>query len=1068
MDPLIPSYSSSFLSKLQTKKEYYINRKDSSNPPICDDSLISPELQSQQKLIKNYINPDSPYQNLLVMWGTGVGKTLGAVSIAETFKPYIKNLIEKSPQTSSLNQPKIYIVSSNEARNNFIKELFSDFIHPPYITKTEREKLNTLFTNATTKESQLIYENYYKELLSRLTSSKKGGYYKFLGYTGFQNRTLGAKLRTDTKELLYTKEGSLRRKKSFNQIKNMDNSVLIIDEAHRIEGLDWAKAVELMIAKSKNLRVILLTATPMIDLPSEIIQILNLLLPVDKKIKKSDIFEKNNPFAFKPGALSLIGHRSQGYVSYLRGINPYTFPKRINIGKILTKFGFKFTHLIQCPMSKLQYNTYNKEITNKDSKAILMSGNRGVLDAVFPSPTSSTIGIFKNDDIDNLINQSQSYFNKYKIRVSKKDNTAIISGQILKLSNLINYSPKFVKATKNIIDSLTPLSGPVLIYNEKIAGIGLLLFKQILLENGFDVYNFNQSIEWNQNNAHPNTLCVLCKSLKKSKQHPSNHPYRPAKLVLLYGDTSLQQRLKIVSLINSPLNSQGTIIKAILGSRITSESIDFKRIREIHILNVQWNIPSIEQIIGRAVRHCSHQGLPKSQQVVSIFKYTSSLPPPHQNNPSIEEKIYLSAEKKHLAIKKIERVLKENAIDCNLNHPENVFPHEFKENNNTPICDYQNCNYKCAQSLPKNPSIDTSTYDLYYYHDEIKSIKKIIIALFSQDLFYTFEEIKNHVLKANKLFNTKYIIIALNELIINKATILNPFNYPGTITYTHNYYIFQPIDNTNKHISLMDRIIPQPQRISETVSLSNYITTITKQPSKQKMDELSSVISKINDTPNPISVSIIIGKLPIKLQRELLESALAINFYQTPPFPPYVQRVLTYFNDYLLTQEKLQSHNYQSSESISSSISKNPQALSTKPVAHIFAKNPKCIESPSNFSFCSKDFTKTTKPLPENNIIIGLIDKNKENKLVFKLRDPITTYYLDRRKIPRGYVCSQVNDKSKLLNIAKKLKITTTTSTSNIETLCASIEAKLRENEAEKLDNKKWFYEYIELLSLVN
>ena len=48
-----------------------------------------------QEFVKNYISPGTPYNSLMLWWDVGVGKTCGAVSIAEQFKEHIYNMGKK-------------------------------------------------------------------------------------------------------------------------------------------------------------------------------------------------------------------------------------------------------------------------------------------------------------------------------------------------------------------------------------------------------------------------------------------------------------------------------------------------------------------------------------------------------------------------------------------------------------------------------------------------------------------------------------------------------------------------------------------------------------------------------------------------------------------------------------------------------------------------------------------------------------------------------------------------------------------------------------------------------------
>ena len=49
-------------------------------------------LSNAQKFVKNYISEDTPYNGILLWWGVGVGKTCGALSIAENFKKKISKV----------------------------------------------------------------------------------------------------------------------------------------------------------------------------------------------------------------------------------------------------------------------------------------------------------------------------------------------------------------------------------------------------------------------------------------------------------------------------------------------------------------------------------------------------------------------------------------------------------------------------------------------------------------------------------------------------------------------------------------------------------------------------------------------------------------------------------------------------------------------------------------------------------------------------------------------------------------------------------------------------------------
>jgi hypothetical protein len=70
----------------------------------------------------------------------------------------------------------------------------------------------------------------------------------------------------------------------------------------------------------------------------------------------------------------------------------------------------------------------------------------------------------------------------------------------------------------------------------------------------------------------------------------------------------------------------------------------------------------LEQVIGRAVRFCSHKDLPKDERNVSIYIYLAiekDLP----NKMSIDQQILSLALRKKMLVEEFETVLKKSSID---------------------------------------------------------------------------------------------------------------------------------------------------------------------------------------------------------------------------------------------------------------------------------------------------------------------------------------------------------------------------------------------------------------------
>ena len=67
----------------------------------------------------------------------------------------------------------------------------------------------------------------------------------------------------------------------------------------------------------------------------------------------------------------------------------------------------------------------------------------------------------------------------------------------------------------------------------------------------------------------------------------------------------------------------GDIIKCLFITQSGAEGISLQNVRQVHILEPYWNAIRTEQVIGRAVRTCSHQRLNKEERNVKVFMYCS-------------------------------------------------------------------------------------------------------------------------------------------------------------------------------------------------------------------------------------------------------------------------------------------------------------------------------------------------------------------------------------------------------------------------------------------------------------
>jgi hypothetical protein len=150
------------------------------------------------------------------------------------------------------------------------------------------------------------------------------------------------------------------------------------------------------------------------------------------------------------------------------------------------------------------------------------------------------------------------------------------------------------------------------------------------------------------------------------------------------GEEDLEVRKKILWIVNHPLNRHGEICKVFMGTAAAAEGLSLKDFTQVHILEPYWNEVRIQQVIGRARRICSHEGLPKNERKVFVFRYHMVLSQKQKEKfiekESTDQAIYRIAKTKEMINAQFLQILKDAAVDCSLNAYHNITP------NNPIIC----------------------------------------------------------------------------------------------------------------------------------------------------------------------------------------------------------------------------------------------------------------------------------------------------------------------------------------------------------------------------------------------
>lgn len=810
----------SFNEKLFMKKEFHRFKTEAEYHPglTFDDvanqkcSLIDFKLTNNQKFIKNFLSPLTPYNGLLLFHGVGVGKTCTAISIAEQYL------------TDFFKPKKVLVILSSNIKDNFKKQLFD-------ITRYDMQSGESSLCTGTKYPDMIIdKKNMTKEALDKRISKLIKERYQFVGYkelVGLTNKMMDLVTKNEKNPAKHQQRFEEKLRDYFS------DRLIIVDEAHnlRIPSENGKKQISQTLLQilqlAQNTKLVLLSATPMFNNAKEIIWMLNLLLTNDRRtMSLKGLFDKKGELT-DTGKKTLI-KAARGYVSYMRGENPFSFPFRLypsinNDPKVIKKYPskdinrkdipeedrIKFLELIGSDMSELQKKIYDSvkklAVQDEDDEDLDeldddssndLQNTLQISNIVYPNKSAETITQhYGKDGFNSCFDRAKDI--KYKQSCVKE------YGEILRYDNLSKYSPKL----KTIIDYIINSQGIVFIYSQYYySGIYPLA---IALEHiGFTKYR-------HENNSRNLTTGITVDDKFGNEKRPS--------YIVISRDKNLSPNNdKEIADAKSRANRNGELIKVIIVSKVGTEGIDFKRIREVHILEPWFNLNRPEQIIGRAVRTCSHIELPKEQRNVTIYMHATKY---SDEEESVDIKTYRIAEKKQKNINEVQKVLKQTAIDCNLNIDTLLYPveklnmnmdlitsqgHTVKgykvgDRDYSYLCDYSKCELKCIPSIDGSKKVDETTFDPMFVVDDIDIYKKYISSIFANIKENSFEEIIFLLKDSYKNIEEDVAAYALQEMVESQFKFKNNKGRLGYLIYKGNKYLFQDTKHYETKLTIEER-----------------------------------------------------------------------------------------------------------------------------------------------------------------------------------------------------------------------------------------------------------------------
>jgi len=718
------------------------------------------KLQSHQRFLRRILSPDAPTRSLLMVHGTGTGKTCSAIQIAEEY------IIRPEFQES-----KVLVVCQPAVQRNFRKQIFDDSkvnVDPEGLVLskqcTGRRYLDML--QRTQREPLKWSSRQVREKMVDIVKKIIDEFYEFKGYIQlFNDMEEQQRLGNDAHVTNWIH-------------KTYDNRMIIIDEAHNLKVTTDATtsklvsmALERIVQTAHNVTLILLTATPMFDSFSEIVYYFNLCLWNDrrqsskKQIAPSKVFTQGGDF--QVGMEDQFRGWCQDYVSFVKGDNPLTFPFRLPPPESMI-----------APISTEDY--LGNPIPPKQRRQFLIL-TKSILEGLQLETVKKLKPVGGNPPPE-LVCVLPDNKPLSAVFVSKDKGMDYAPGIIpfLAPSNISKYSSKLALVMKTIENSV----GMIFIYTNLI-GLGSNLVAMCLEEHGYE-------------NAGDEPFLAKTTEVQRGTK---------GKYVVFSGETtSISEIDKMISRSKRRENMNGSDIKIIIGTKRVAEGLDFSFIRQVHVLDFWWNMSRIEQVVGRGIRTCSHQLLPFEQQNCTVYLHCCNYP--DSSRETLDEFYYrIMVEGKARGIAKIKNVIMESAMDCPLQQEINRLPQSWRDLEITQIRSQDSkevtltlsqmaspifgeqagaCNVKEKEIDPQHERPLSSYLDV---RDEL--FDKLISMFYRKPVW-----LKKDLMASEELvgYDPNVVIYLLHNAIETGLILKNKYGQKGFLASRKNYYTFNITD----------------------------------------------------------------------------------------------------------------------------------------------------------------------------------------------------------------------------------------------------------------------------------
>lgn len=536
----------------------------------------------------------------------------------------------------------------------------------------------------------------------------------------------------------------LDQNENFTVVVTNNQPQILIEGAEKVKIY---KTIWNVLHLALRCRVILSSATPMINETFELAHVMNLLLAANDQM--------NPNWKYDEMTLDDFRHYLQGKISYVRALDTGAIP--VENGDV-EEYTFKdktvqtLNRYVIVPMSEFQSAKY-LPIYDNDKRGIFVD-EREASNVIFPDGSFSAAN-------------ARRYTEGEKREVFMDT----ISGD-----DLGTYSAK----VNQIVNSINETEGNVFVYSNFLH-TGAYLVALALEARGWTQFNATASI-FETSTAHdfcgndPERRPVL-KQLYREKVN---------RFALITGTTSGKLFDTIMEAMNSYENRNGDIIRVLITSSVARDGLNINHILHIHLLDPDWTPSGTYQALSRGIRSTSHIDLindlrteenPNPTVEINIYKYVAvpsvRLPTNERGedllelvmDKSTDWHMYLTSDIKARNINRVMTIMKQLSVDCQVHYKRNVRESDANK-------------YICSDPSPTEEDITT------YLAQYISPLVDTLIPVLSSELetqtvldFSQIEEASSSYLPEDPKIRTLALLLALESIIYERIPIKDRFSF---------------------------------------------------------------------------------------------------------------------------------------------------------------------------------------------------------------------------------------------------------------------------------------------------